>query len=460
MAAIATLLKQARQDAGLSLDALASWSRLPVEVLRGAEDATVRLTASELDRCARVFGLRLEDLLAGEAGRAPMTVLLRSETGLAQDTRAVLTTEIDEALGELQRVVRDVADLERALGLVPPRLPRIDDSRRPSDMHRGEHRARRVREELGLGIEPIPSMRRLVDALGVAIVWVTEEQVDKLVDGACVMAPRPAMLVNLFEAANLHPWRARITIAHEIGHLLFDLTPGNPVAVSLAARRQPAHLEEIEQVARAFAACLLVPAEGVRKVVGALDPTSDDAVQAVGSHFGVGRTVAINRLQTVFSLTDDARMRMGLRTAKAYKGDFTADQPPEPVGFRGEPLLGLVGRALRAGVVPPARARRILGLSPFEPLPFPELGELSEPVLRPEHAVVRKASAYLAEQQLSLVPGAPTRVGDRWHVPLTESGFGPGEPRPAGVLVLDALGEVERIVETPGETGATGRGAS
>jgi Zn-dependent peptidase ImmA (M78 family)/transcriptional regulator with XRE-family HTH domain len=454
MAAIGTILRQARQESGLSLDDLATWSRLPADRLRAAEEGCQRLSAEDVDRVARVFGLRVEDLLTGEAGRAPMTVLLRGETGLAQDMRAVLTTEIDEGLGEFQRVVRDVADLENALHIERAKLPRIDASRCPSTMHPGEHRARRVRESLGLGPAiAIPSMSKLAEALGVCIVWVTHAQVDKEVDGACTMAPRPAILVNIPEAGNLYPWRVRATIAHELGHLLFDLTPGTPVAVSLDRKRQPAHLDEVEQNARAFAACLLAPTEGVRAIVGGLDPSSELAIEFVGKSFGVGRTLAINRLQKVFSLTDDTRMRMTQRSGRAYAGNFAEDQPPEMVGFRGEPLFGLVRRALDQDVVSASRARRVLGLSPFDPLPFDELSDpsLQQPILGKPHELVRKAAAYLAEQQRAAVPGPPALIDGEWHIPLTESGFGPGELRPAGTLILDGRGEVLRLIEVADE---------
>lgn len=448
MAAIATLLRQARQAAGLSSEELAAWSRLPVEALRGAEAGSHRLSAEEVDRCARAFGLRLDDLLAGEAGRAPLTMLLRSDTGFALDTREVFTAEIAEALGEFQRVVREIAELERALSIEIPGLPRLDGARCPPGMHPGEHRARHARAVLGLADDPVPSMSGLAEQLGVRIIWVTAEQVEKMVDGACTTAPRPAVLVNLLEAGNLYPWRARVTLAHELGHLLFDLAPGSPIAVSLDARRLPSHLEEVEQTARAFAACFLAPAEGVRRGVADRDPTSEEAIQWVGSHYGVGRTVAINRLQHVFALTDAQRSQMELRTARAYQGDFSADRPSEPIGFRGEPLLGLVRRALQSGAIQPSRARGILGLLSSERLPFPELGDLCEPPLRPEHQVLRRVMAYLAARHPDLAPGSPDLIGDTWHVPIFEGGFGPGERGARGLLVVSLRGEIERDLIT------------
>lgn len=450
MPVLAELIRQARLAAGVSLEDLSAWSRIPLEVLRRAEDGSRQLAMGEVDQYARVFGLRVEDLLAGEAGRAPLTRLLRSDTDVALDTRKLLTAEVAGALGELERVVRDIADLERALSIPPSSPPRVDGGRHPPGRHPGEHRARHLRSQLGLGDEPVPSMSAVAEQLGVRVIWVTEEQVDKTLDGACTMTPRPAVLVNLLDAGNPYPWRARITLAHELNHLLFDLVPGSPIAVSIHAKRLPSHLEEIEQTARAFAACFLAPSEGVRKGIGDRDPTSEEAIQWIGSHFGVGRTVAINRLQVVFNLSETQRNQMALRTARPYQGDFSADRPAEPIGFRGEPLLGLVRRALLEGAIRPPRARRILGLSPADPLPFPEVGELCAPVLAPEHQVLRKVTIYLAAHHPGLTPGAPERLGDEWQVPILDGGFGPGPRNERGHLIVSARGEVRQDLVTPG----------
>src|SRR5262249_43993613 len=120
-----------------------------------------------------VFGLRLWDLLDGAAGRAPMTMLLRSSTDLALDLRAILTAEINEALGEFQRVVRGVDDLEAALSIQRPAPLPIDIQRWPMGVHPGEHRARCVRAALDLGDEPIASMSAIAERVGVTVIWVT-----------------------------------------------------------------------------------------------------------------------------------------------------------------------------------------------------------------------------------------------------------------------------------------------
>ncbi|MDC0748108.1 helix-turn-helix domain-containing protein [Polyangium mundeleinium] len=437
------ILREALRSAGLSIDDLARWTRIDLDILRDAEAGRTRLTAAQLDRVACAFGLRLDDLLEGQVGSAPMTLLLRSaaHADRALDIRSVLTTEIDQALGEFQRVVRDIADVENLLGRAPPTLPTIPDRPNPQKLHTGDHRARMVRDYLGLGLSPIRSMRKIVESLGVAIVWVSEDQVDRSVEGACTRVPRPTILVNVIEEGR-RPWRARITMAHELGHVLFDLTePMRQVLVSPHKYAlPPPWLDEIERNANAFAACLLAPTDGVRMLVGRIDPTSEDAICVVGEHFGVGRTVAINRLQVVFNLTDVQRASMEYgRQPRYYNADFNADAAPGELGLRGEPFRSLVAAGVESGKLTPYRARSILGIAQTEPLPFAYLpAEMTAPSVSAEQQMLRAASVYLARTypDAGLVPGEATRDGTAWIVTVFDGGVGAIERAPRGKLVF------------------------
>ncbi len=448
MSNIATILKQARESARLSLEDLATWSRIEIGLLRDAETARTRLTAAQLDRVACAYGLRLHDLLDGQAGTAPMTLLLRSGADDPQlDIRSVLTTEVDQALGEFQRVIRDVAELDDLLGRHARPLPQISTPLTSKAIHPGDQRARDVRALLNLGADPIPSVKRVVESLGIFIVWVTEDQVARLVEGACIRTPRPAILVNIIEEGR-HPWRARMTLAHELGHLLFDLTsPTRHVLVSPAGDGMlPPWLRELEQNARAFAACFLVPSEGIAEVVGNLDPTSELAIHAVGKHFGVGRTVVINRLQHVYGFTNEQRsvMEYGRRQLHHYEGDFSADAAPRETGLRGDPFQSLVGEALELGKITPDRARALLRIDLTEPLPFPHLPILSAPTMPIEQKLFRAAAMHLAQKDggEGLVALEPEHTGEVWRVPVAEGGIGATERRLRGHLVLSDDGRI------------------
>ncbi len=436
------ILKQALEAAKLSLEDLAAWSRIDEQVLQQVVAGQTRLNAKQLDRVACAFGLRFEDFLRGDAVSAPMTLFLRSASEQDLDIRSVLTTEVDLALGEFQRVVRDIADVETALGISPPTLPSIPDRSNASQIHLGDHQAQRVREYLNLGLSPIPSMKSLVESLGIRIVWVSQDQVDRLVEGACIAHPRPAILVNLIEVGK-KPWHARTTLAHELCHLLFDMKQKNrQVLVSRAGGTLPQWFDDMEQNARAFAACLLAPTEGVKHLVGRIDPTSERAIRTIGEYFGVGRTVAINRLQDVFGLSDQKRMEMVVRQPEAYQADFSADAPPEEIGLRGEPLRSLLVEAVGSEKLSPDDARKMLGIGMQEPLPFKKLPErLTAPTMPMEHWILRRANVYLGRKYANpaIVSGEPKKIADQWLVPILDSAKG---FMVIGTLVMAATGEV------------------
>lgn len=414
----AVLVRLAREAAALRPEQLATWARLDLGRLNDLEEGRAKFTWRELDGCARVFGLRVDDLLDGEAGRAPMTLLLRSDQSESSlEVQEYLTVDSCELLGEFQRALRDIADLEQALGLSRPVLPVIPKEARKGELHPGERLARAVRKELGLGDDAIPSMVDLLHRLGVSVLWVSTTE--RSLDGACARLPIPGVLVVLDEGFP-SPWRTRVTLAHELCHLLFDLGADRPVLLSPSQERGR-HLDDLERTAKAFAAHLLVPTSGVKLVVASKDPTSEDAIGAVGARFGVGRKLVINRLQQVFGFSDQQRVSMEYRyesnTAASYRADFTLDKPPERSGLRGEPIFGLVHQALEHGRIPPSRARRILGVSCTEPLPFDDLApELRAPTLSSDVRALRLATKYLAENHPGLFAHDAEPLAGGWRV--------------------------------------------
>lgn len=448
----AGLLRQAREAAGLTADDLGAYAGLAPDVVRAIEEGD-GAGATELDACARVFGLRLDDLLRGEAGKAPMTLFFRGLRRESVDLRTLLTTEVHLVFGEFQRVVRDVAELEARMGHASRLLPSPPTVKSIHGEHRGDYRSRRVRALVGRGpLEPIPSIRALCEELGVALLFVPDEDGTLGVDGACVRSPRPAILANVGKPGSLPPWRFRTTVAHELGHLFFDMTsPSRQALISRPAGGggAPAHselprwLDEIERTADAFAACLLAPTEGVRQL-GASAPTSERSVRVVGETYGVGYTLAVNRLRDVFNLTQQQRQEMMLREDEPYAASFAGDAQPEHIGLRGEPLRSLVRSALAANAIPASRARKLLRLAPTAELPFPDLGDVCAPVLAPENLALRHAYAHLSSSRPdeSLIARAPEREGKGFRIPIEQASVAGGVPRDRGYLVVAADGSI------------------
>ena len=142
---------------------------------------------------------------------------------------------------------------------------------------------------------------------------------------------------------------------------------------------------------------------------------------------------------------NDCPMSSRLKADTNYQGNFSDDQPPLHLGFRGEPLRGLVERALESGAISAGRARSILGIGPMEWLPFPRLGDaICGPSLTLEAHVQREAMRYLAERAPSLTAGPPELVRERgaWRVPVLVGGLGDPCPGLRGYLWMTAAGAV------------------
>ncbi len=457
----------ARRSAHLDEALFGRLAEIDPRRLRSIEGDEDLPTPAELDRCARVFGSRVDDLLAGEARRNPVTLLLRSaydEGG--PSLLALAQTGAHRMLGEFQRCVADVADLEDILGDIPesvielaaPSLPRFG----PVTLQRTNYEAVAVRARLrmGLGLDPIRSMRSLLAERGVRVFWTAPPELTADIDGACTHWPRPAILVNLSVRQNGEEcwWRSRMTMAHELAHLLFHERESD---VLLSPRRRLLErpgapwrwrffegFADIEVQADAFAACFLAPAESVRAAVVAVDPTTEEAIGIVGARFGVGRTVAINRLQAAFRFSDAQRLQIEARPSSewiAYEADFEGDRIGAQLGLRHGELVPLVSEALRLGRIDKVRAWAMLDTPLTEPLPVEGVPLADRaPVVDSDAETRVLVLRSLLERYPSrpLLPTAVRPLYDGWEVEVVEGGVGAAALVPVGTVTLSRDGRL------------------
>ncbi len=132
----------------------------------------------------------------------------------------------------------------------------------------GYERALELRRALGLAPNvPLTQSNDLESVwmarLGVQVVNV---QLDDLrVDGVAVLAPgrMPLVAVNLSGRFSRTPWGRRMTLAHELCHLLYDIDEDGSVGVV----SNPWAPQLLERRANAFAAMLLMPRELIETVL-------------------------------------------------------------------------------------------------------------------------------------------------------------------------------------------------
>ena len=158
--------------------------------------------------------------------------------------------------------------------------------------------AEHVRTILGLGSSPIESMRNLVEVeLGIPVV---QAELPQHIAGATIAIGRSEQdeargIVLNTVGANESIWVRRATLAHELGHLLFD---PNQRLQNVRVDTYEANeidpegtvTDRVEQRANAFAIALLAPMEAVRSITST--PIRSDSIKTVMSKFGISYTAA------------------------------------------------------------------------------------------------------------------------------------------------------------------------
>ncbi len=234
MPRLSDAIRTARLDATLDAPLMAAMIGVDEPRLQQLEAGERDPRPEELEAYAQVFGVSLQQLAQGEAKRAPLTQLFFrsvSEGGRA-GLMELVATGGHRMIGEFMRCTREIAALESLLNKpAPPAFPvppkAITDLLDSTPPHGGDRLADWFRAELGLGLGPIPSMRTIItEKLGIRVLWVTPEELDPVIEGASTRSPRAAILVNLVEGPDCW-WRTRMTLGHELCHLLCDEGPGN-----------------------------------------------------------------------------------------------------------------------------------------------------------------------------------------------------------------------------------------
>lgn len=464
----AEIVKQARETAQLSVQQMASLVSLDEGELCGIEGGARRPSFEVLERFARVFGLSLPRFLGGAAATAPATILFRSLSSTGPSLEDLVESGSADTLGEFLRCASDAAELRALLGddtHAATRVPALCEPPVAALPTQAESLAIAVRKQLGLDLAPIDSMVSLLrDQLGVMLFWVHPDELDRDIDAASVRLPQPAVLINLVGGAELW-WRTRMSLAHELCHLVADLAPGaasgaraylySPHRHTEPKRGRPrmalpSDIEILERRANMFAAHFLAPGDAIRELVGDRSPMSDETVARVCSRFQIGQTTAINQLKHVFGLSKDERAAMLERS----RGQLLPPSHPDGVaqpGLRQGVLCDLVSRALGCGLISKTRAREYLALSNSAPLPARSFTEDdARPLLDAEHLALVRAQRHLIQHHPTrqLYPATVHRQGERFVVKIAQAAT-EGEPREVGHLVVSPSGEVVEDTALP-----------
>lgn len=293
----ADTLRTQRTLLGLDVGTVANFAGVPTEVVLRAEDPLVRSSIRDLGRIARVLGLddRLIAAQPGAGGDKQLAVRLRTLTAEAYafTPRAVL------ALGEAAWVIRTQHLLQS--WLLDDTSKALRERFKPSgnygspgypNWQQAHYLAVQTRRILGLSeSEPIENLRTLCEYdLGIPVVQI--ELPESIAGVTLRTGVERGVALNL-SGLNRNVWIRRATLAHELGHLLWD--PDEELTsvrvdryVDISAEGV---IDRVEQRANAFAAEFLAPQRATLEVFEKYSSPSD-GLRAVMEEFGISFTVA------------------------------------------------------------------------------------------------------------------------------------------------------------------------
>ena len=244
---IGSRLKLARSAAGLSLRELSARidNRVTAQAIGKYERDESMPGSGVLIALADALHVSV-NYLAGDPGLSLLSVDFRSK-------RVSARREEDRLSAMVLNMLERYLTIEEILGLSSINWDKPRSAPYPvtTDLREADRAAIGLRQDWGLGINPIPNMAELMEDRGVKVLFLPmSEDFDGLTahvhrDG---MADLYVLVVDRGAGGERH----RFTIAHEIGHLVLDVSEG---------------VDE-EKAAYRFAGAFLMPEEVLWKEIG------------------------------------------------------------------------------------------------------------------------------------------------------------------------------------------------
>lgn len=304
----ALALRQLRLLRGWTRAELAAAAGLGEEVVRQTEEqAGHRVPAEVVGALLRAFGVD-EDEFLGER------VITQAEDGPAVFLFSGAHEDFD--LDDLAPLVAALTEGREHVGSgygrtgMATRLDFVpatpDRGERHAPARHGYRLAQHFRDRLGLGNSPAPDLCELVETRLGVVVRVNELQSPRVAACAVLDKDRAGAAIVLDDSdapREGNPVLARVYLAHEICHLLFDPTSAGQIRVSLDDSAIRGHGDLFEKRARAFAAELLLPEQGIVDFAAEHGPPiAEDESRArtfvanVCEHFGTSWDIAAYHL--------------------------------------------------------------------------------------------------------------------------------------------------------------------
>jgi Zn-dependent peptidase ImmA (M78 family)/DNA-binding XRE family transcriptional regulator len=314
-------LRSARNNAGLTQDAVADALKISRTTLIAIEKGQRKIRHEELCDLARLYGETLHHLLSPVAKHVEFKARFRRrDTASGKQSAAT-----EESVRLLSRLATGAAELEVAVGKpLQMDYPPPVQIRASQVAEQAEDAATSLRQRLGLGLSPIADIISLLELhAGIRIFM---RPLSGPVSGVYAFDPDvgACMLINV-SRPRVHRLN---TVAHECGHFVSDRT----ITDVLEDDEVPSTIEE--RFANRFGSALLMPAAGVRNQFAALSEGEDRfslrQLILLAHMYGVSVQAACLRLEQLGLLPQDTWSSLVDRgLSKTHEHRVLGDPQPE-----------------------------------------------------------------------------------------------------------------------------------
>lgn len=325
---------------GLDDKRVAAAANLSSDDLTAFEQGRSQLPIRKIHRISQALSVNLEappevvDQL--RVGEKKLAIRLREFSDQIEKIKLspALVASLSEAGWVIQKQSALQAELNfssesftRSLGFVP------SAKYGPPPYRFGYKLAHKTRQLLGLSqTEPIRSLRALVEEkLRIPII---QADLSPVFAGATISNGSARGIVLNLQGFNESPWVRRNTLAHELGHLLWDPEDRlNALRVDKFSELDQPSVQDtdpVESRANAFAAEFLAPREAVLEIIKGASSDAE-SIERVCNWFGIGPSAARYQIQNADKKRIQVEMpNYGIVPADEWKiaEDFTAGYLP------------------------------------------------------------------------------------------------------------------------------------
>ncbi|WP_182356620.1 ImmA/IrrE family metallo-endopeptidase [Komagataeibacter europaeus] len=295
----AQTISNRRKELGLSTEQVAKAAALNKDDVIKAEKVGVISPIRHLQRIAEALALdeQVISFVSGAKGDTELGVRLRTLS--RPKSAARLSPTIVRQLTEAAWVTMRQLTLAQMLG----DEPELGINKMPSDDYdppvwkRGYDLAAETRRLLGISEEkPILNIRELINKLGIPLI---QAEIGKQFAGATVANGDGRGIVVNVQGSNQNVWVRRMTLCHELGHLLWEPADRlGKVKVDTYDELSGNFADCVESRANAFAIAFLAPPRAVSHLIHACG-TEVEMVSNVMTHFGIGGAAARHHVANV-----------------------------------------------------------------------------------------------------------------------------------------------------------------